>query len=54
MGNWNINIQGIGPHHSDEDWSVEQITAKFVAELVKNGHTVEKADVTCGSKIQVK
>lgn len=51
MGNWNISISGVGCHHNGAEYDVEQLAAKFVDELKKQGHTVTTADVTMGSKI---
>jgi len=48
MGNWNISIRGVGPHHNAKDFDAEQIAARFVDELKRNGHTVVSAEVTYG------
>lgn len=51
MGNWNINIQGIGCHHNgkpeiDADLAAEE----FVKKLKEQGHTIEHAEFTSGGK----
>jgi len=51
MGNWNINIQGIGCHHNfNSPTDADQLAAEFVEVLRKGGHTVESASFTSGSK----
>ena len=50
MGNWNINIQGIGPHHNTNNaFDANQLAAKFVQELRAAGHNVQVAAFTYGS-----
>ena len=51
MGNWNINIQGIGAHHN-EDYAgdANKMAAAFVEQLKSAGHTVEAATFTHGGK----
>ena len=54
MGNWNINIQGIGCHHNEnlpED--AQRMAAAFVEQLKKAGHTVESATFTSGGKLDL-
>lgn len=54
MGNWNINIQGIGTHDNgtpeENPTDANVMAQKFVDELVVAGHTVEHAEITTGSK----
>jgi len=51
MGNWNINIQGIGCHHNEENpTDANEMAAVFVKQLRAAGHTVESATFTSGSK----
>lgn len=51
MGNWNINIQGIGQHHNSENpLDADLLATKFVAQLKDAGHTVEVANFTSGGK----
>lgn len=50
MGNWNINIQGIGPHHNEKRVDdAEKMAKSFVTELRRMGHTVQVATFTWGS-----
>lgn len=54
MGNWNINIQGIGCHHNknakiDADLAMQE----FVQYLKRQGHTVESATFTYGGKVDI-
>lgn len=51
MGNWNINIQGIGCHHNtDLAIDANKMAAEFVQKLKDAGHTVEAATFTHGGK----
>ncbi len=51
MGNWNINIQGIGAHHNLNNPTDANLMAdRFVAELKAAGHVVESATFTYGAK----
>jgi hypothetical protein len=51
MGNWNINIQGIGSHHNEGNVADAQyMAARFVEDLKKVGHTIEHAEFTSGGK----
>jgi len=55
MGNWTINIEGVGPHGDPEvEYNAEAIAAVAVEELRNNGHTVTHATVTSGGAIDVK
>lgn len=51
MGNWNINIQGIGCHHNQKSEIDANLAAEdFVRALQKQGHTIESATFTSGGK----
>lgn len=51
MGNWNINIQGIGAHHNDDyPKDANKMAKDFVQSLLIAGHTVENAEFTYGGK----
>jgi D-Tyr-tRNAtyr deacylase len=51
MGNWNINIQGVGSHHNtDNPTDANKMAEKFVKELKDAGHHVETATFTFGAK----
>lgn len=51
MGNWNINIQGIGSHHNEGNKADAQyLAARFVEQLKASGHTIEAASFTSGGK----
>lgn len=51
MGNWNINIQGVGAHHNKDYPKDANVMAKaFVEELRAAGHQVEAATFTHGAK----
>lgn len=52
MGNWNINIQGVGCHHnSGNNLNDANLMADdFVARLMQAGHHIENASFTYGSK----
>lgn len=51
MGNWNINIQGVGAHHNaDYPNDANRLAEKFVEDLKRAGHTVEHAEFTHGGK----
>ena len=53
MGNWNVTIRGVGPHHNQQPTDVEQIAAKAVAQLKEAGHNVVSATVTTGGEIDL-
>jgi hypothetical protein len=54
MGNWNINIQGVGCHHNkDYPKDADRMAAEFAVALRDAGHTVEHATFTSGSKTDV-
>lgn len=53
MGNWNITIEGVGPHgnHSTHDgapFDAEALAARAVRDLVESGHNVTHAMVHAG------
>ena len=51
MGNWNINIQGVGCHHNTNNpTDANRMAQRFVFELQSAGHKVEHAAFTSGSK----
>ena len=52
MGNWNINIQGVGPHHNPNEYpqDANRMAAAFVKALKEAGHQIEKATFTHGGK----
>lgn len=51
MGNWNINIQGIGCHHNGQNpTDADLMAADFVTKLREAGHLVEGAIFTHGAK----
>jgi len=50
MGNWNINIQGVGCHHNkDNPTDADRMTKEFVEKLAKH-HIIEHATFTHGGK----
>lgn len=51
MGNWNISIRGVGPHHNGQPYDAEQVAARAVEELRAAGHTVVSAEVTYGGVV---
>ena len=56
MGNWNINIQGVGQHHNStaaeavQAKDANRMAAEFVKKLTAAGHFVDNATFTYGSK----
>jgi hypothetical protein len=50
MGNWNINIQGVGAHHnsSSSPTDANNMAAAFVRRLREVGHAVQYAAFTHG------
>lgn len=48
MGNWNVNIQGVGIHDNGLEGDVEQMTNEFVKKLRAAGHSIQHAKVTIG------
>jgi hypothetical protein len=51
MGNWAINIQGVGCHHNKAlQQDANRMARKFVNDLKAAGHSIERADFTFGAK----
>lgn len=53
MGDWNINIQGVGVHHNtgvDVPEDANKMARQFVQELKDKGHSISTATFTHGSK----
>ena len=53
MGNWNITIEGVGPHgnhltHDGAPFDAEAHAARAVRDLLESGHTVTHAMVHAG------
>ena len=49
MGDWNITIQGVGPHHNDKpDIDVDWMAKEFVKQLKKAGQTIKCSSITYG------
>lgn len=54
MGNWAINIQGIGCHHNENpDIDADLAAAAFFAKLREMGQHVESATFTYGGKVDL-
>lgn len=51
MGNWNINIQGVGCHHNGPtaDTDANNMATAFVKALIIAGHNVQHAAFTHGA-----
>lgn len=50
MGNWNINIQGVGMHHNGKPQDANEMAKKFAESLKEAGHHIEHATFTNGGK----
>lgn len=50
MGNWNINIQGVGCHHNDKIDDANELARVFVQSLIKHGHSIQSASFTFGGE----
>jgi hypothetical protein len=51
MGNWAINIQGVGSHHNSANpTDANRLARKLVRDLKSAGHHIERADFTHGAK----
>jgi len=51
MGNWNINIQGVGCHHNTNNpTDANLLTEDFIKRLKAAGHWIEHANFTHGGK----
>ena len=48
MGNWNISVRGIGPHHNNQPFDADKMAARFVRDLLLAGHGICGADITHG------
>jgi hypothetical protein len=54
MGNWNINIQGVGCHHNGKpEVDADLAATEFVAFLKSQGHVIESASFTSGGKVDL-
>lgn len=56
MGDWNLTIQGTGPHHNqpgNDDTDVDKIAPEFVDRLKAAGHTIRSASLTYGGAEEV-
>lgn len=51
MGNWNITIRGIGPHHNeDSPEDANRMASAFVRQLKNAGHIIVSASITHGGE----
>lgn len=51
MGNYNITIQGVGPHHNtDHDGDADKLAKLLVTQLRDSGHLIYHASITFGSQ----
>lgn len=51
MGNWNINISGIGVHNNtrvEVPEDADKMAKQFVKDLKERGHTIDSATFTAG------
>ena len=48
MGNWNMTIQGVGPHGNWIPADVEQLYKQFLEDLKAHGHSIVHSSVTSG------
>ncbi len=49
MGNWNISVRGIGPHHNEIlPTDADKMAKSFVRELIAAGHKIASAEITHG------
>ncbi|BCM89070.1 hypothetical protein IAD21_00913 [Abditibacteriota bacterium] len=54
MGNWNINIQGLGCHHNNNpEIDADMAAADFVKTLKSQGHTIQSATFTYGGTVDL-
>lgn len=54
MGNWNINIQGVGCHNNGKpEVDADLAATDFVAKLRSQGHQIESATFTHGSSMDL-
>jgi hypothetical protein len=56
VGDWNINIQGVGIHHNGDrtPQDANRMAKQFVQDLKKAGHSVTAATFTHGGKEDLK
>lgn len=50
MGNWNINIQGIGAHHNSSTSDIDFLVTEFINKIHNAGQRIEIATLTYGGK----
>jgi hypothetical protein len=51
MGNWNIIIQGTGPHHNNKpEIDANELAKEFVKKLIEQGQSIQGASFTSGSE----
>lgn len=49
MGNWHINIEGVGCHHNKGNpTDADKIATDFLNNLIKAGHSIKVATFTYG------
>lgn len=48
MGNWNITIEGVGPHNNQSSYDTEAHAARLVRGLTEDQHNVTHAMVHAG------
>lgn len=49
MGNWNITIQGVGPHGNGIKEDAEQLYRKFVEDAKAAGHNIIHSSIHSSS-----
>ena len=55
MGNWNINVQGVGSHGNEiVATDADLMAARFVGELIAAGQKIEHATFTAGGKTDLR
>lgn len=54
MGNWNITIEGVGPHHNGgKSFDADKMAIDFVSKLKAEGHTIRHASFTYGAATDI-
>lgn len=53
MGNWNITIEGVGPHHNDRDFDADFMAKAFVKALKDAGHIIRYASFVHGAATDI-
>jgi hypothetical protein len=53
MGNWNISIQGTGPHGNDKHFDADRLARELMTMLEANGHSIQVATFTAGSMKEI-